>query len=139
MGRVGLWPLHVPIGVGSLGFVLFCLIIAFPSIHDDVREFFGNFWEGRKRGGGGCYIRSLKIVDSIYTGQHCVALVLGATQTKTKQKSVELRNNSCTSDNTEGVGVLPANCIPVGMKVMMPQLVKYESWIILVGLHNILA
>ena len=40
---------------------------------------------GKGERGGVFYIplRSLKIVDPIYVGQHCVALVLGATQTTT--------------------------------------------------------
>ena len=83
-------------------FVLFdcCVSLLLPSIHDDVREFLATFGKGER--GGVFYIplSSLKIVDSICTGQHCVALVLGATQTK---KSVELQKNLCTSDNTEGV------------------------------------
>ena len=31
-------------------------------------------------------LSSLKIVDSVYASQHCVALVLGATQTTTKKQ-----------------------------------------------------
>ena len=49
---------------------------------------FVSFWQflGREKEGGVFYIplSSLKIVDSIYASQHCVALVLGATQTTTK-------------------------------------------------------
>ena len=72
-----------------------------PSIHDDVREFLATFGKG-ERGGVFCIpLSSLKTVESIYTGQHCVALVLGATQTT--KKPVESQKNSCTSDNTEGV------------------------------------
>ena len=74
-------------------FVLFCLIVAFPCrcislllpfIHDDVREFLATFGKGER--GGVFYnpLSSLKIIDSICAGQHCVALVLGATQTTTK-------------------------------------------------------
>ena len=70
-------------------FVLFdcCISLLLPSIHDDIREFLATFGKGER--GGVFYIplSSLKIVDSIYTGQHCVALVLGATQTT--KKSVE--------------------------------------------------
>ena len=71
-------------------FVLFCLfvgsfrlIVAFhccsPSIHDDVREFLTTLAKGER--GGVFYIplSSLKIVDSVYASQHCVAFVLGAT------------------------------------------------------------
>ena len=69
-----------------LVFVVFysCISLLFPSIDDDVREFLATFGKGER--GGVFYIplSSLKIVDSIYTGQHCVALVLGATQTTTK-------------------------------------------------------
>ena len=65
--------------------VLFCCCISmlFPSIHDDACEFLVTFGKGER--GGVFYIplSSLKIVDSIYAGQHCVALVLGATQTTT--------------------------------------------------------
>ena len=58
---------------------------------------------GKGERGGVFYIplSSLKIVDSIYASQHCVALVLGATQTTTK--SAESQKQLCTSDNTEGV------------------------------------
>ena len=84
-------------------FVLFdcCISLLLPSIHDDVCEFLVTFGKGER--GGVFYIplSSLKIVDSIYAGQHCVALVLGATQPT--KKTVESRKNSCTSDNTEGV------------------------------------
>ena len=48
---------------------------------------FMSFWQllGRGERGGVFYIplSSLKIVDSIYSSQHCVALVLWATQTTT--------------------------------------------------------
>ena len=57
---------------------------------------FMSFWRllGREKegGGGGVFyipLSSLKIVDSIYASQHCVALVLGATQTTKKQLSRE--------------------------------------------------
>ena len=67
-------------------FVLFycCISLLLPSIHDDVHEFLATFGKGER--GRVFYIplSSLKIVDSIYAGQHCVALVLGATQTTTK-------------------------------------------------------
>ena len=81
-------------------FVLFdcCNSLLLPSI---VRGFLATFAKGER--GGVFYIpllsSSLKIVDSVYAAQHCVALVLGATQTK--RKSVESRKNSCT--NTEGL------------------------------------
>ena len=69
-------------------FVLFycCISLLFPSIHDDVREFLVTFGKGER--GGVFYIplSSLKIVDSVYASQHCVALVLGATQTTTKNQ-----------------------------------------------------
>ena len=64
-------------------FVLFlcdcCVSLLFPSIHDDGREFLVTF--GKEEKGGVDYIplSSLKIVDSVYTSQHCVAFVLGAT------------------------------------------------------------
>ena len=57
-----------------------CVSLLFPSIHDDVREFLATFGKGES--GGVVYIplsSSLKIVDSVYTSQHCVAFVLGAT------------------------------------------------------------
>ena len=64
-------------------FVLFlfdcCVSLLFPSIHDDVREFLATFANGER---GGVYyipLSSLKIVDSIYASQHCIAFVLGAT------------------------------------------------------------
>ena len=45
---------------------------------------FVSFWRlfGKGERGGVFYIplSSLKIVDSVYTSQHCVAFVLGATQ-----------------------------------------------------------
>ena len=81
--------MHVPIGVGGFAFVLFCFLLfdrcislLLPSIHDDVCEFLVTFGKGER--GGVFYIplSSLKIVDSIYASQHCVALVLGAPQKK---------------------------------------------------------
>ena len=61
-----------------------CISLLLPSIHDDVHEFLVTFGKGER--GGVFYTpfpqSSLKMVDSIYTGQHRVALVLGATQTK---------------------------------------------------------
>ena len=84
-------------------FVLFdcCISLLLPSILDDIRDFLVTFGKGER--GGVFYIplSSQKIVDSVYAGQHCVALVLGATQTTTKISLVV--KNSCTSDNTEGV------------------------------------
>ena len=61
-----------------------CMSLLLPSIHEDVHEFLVTFGKGER--GGVFYIplSSLKIVDSIYASQHCVALVLGATQTTTK-------------------------------------------------------
>ena len=68
-----------------LVFVVFycCVSLLFPSIHDGVCEFLATFVKGER--GGVFYIplSSLKIVDSVYAGQHCVALVLEATQTTT--------------------------------------------------------
>ena len=92
----GLWPLDLPIGVGGFAFVLFCFCfvsfdccvsLLLPSIHDDVREFLATFGNGER--GGVFYIplSSLKIVDSIYASQHCIAFVLGATQTNKNQFS----------------------------------------------------
>ena len=74
---------------------LFCLLfdcyisLLFPSFHDDVRVFLATFGKGER--GGVFYIplSSLKIVDSVYASQHCVAFVLGATQTKKNQFSRE--------------------------------------------------
>ena len=59
-----------------------CVSLLFPSIHDDVREFLATFGKGER--GGVVYIplSSLKVVDSVYASQHCVAFVLGATLTK---------------------------------------------------------
>ena len=57
---------------------------------NDDCEFLATF--GKKGERGGVFyipLSSLKIVDSIYTSQHCVALVLGATQTKKNQFSRE--------------------------------------------------
>ena len=61
-----------------------CISLLLPSIHDDVLEFLVTFGKGER--GGVFYIplSSLKIVDSVYASQHCVALVLEATQTTTK-------------------------------------------------------
>ena len=72
-------------------FVLFdcCISLLLPSIHDDVREFLATFGKGER--GGVFYIplSCLKIVDSIYAGQHCVALVLGAHKQQKNQFSHE--------------------------------------------------
>ena len=70
-------------------------------IHDDVREFLATFGKGERGGVFYISLSTLKIVDSIYASQHCVALVLGATQTNKNQFSH--KKNSCTSDSTEGV------------------------------------
>ena len=58
-----------------------------PSIHDDIHDFLVTFGNGER--GGVFYIplSSLKIVDSVYTSQHYVAFVLGATQTNKNQFS----------------------------------------------------
>ena len=87
MGRVGLRPLDLPIGVGGFVFVLLlflflfdcCVSLLFPSIHDDIHEILATFGKGER--GGVVYIPlcSLKIVDSVYTSRHRVAFVLGAT------------------------------------------------------------
>ena len=84
-------------------FVLFdcCVSLLFPSIHDDVCEFLATFGKGERGGVFSIPLNSLKIVDSIYASQHCVALVLGATQTTTKISLVT--KNSCTRHNAEGV------------------------------------
>ena len=72
---------------------MFRLIVAFhccsPSIHDDVHEFWATF--GQVERGGVFYIPliTLKFVYSVCASQHCVALVLGATQTKKNQFSHE--------------------------------------------------
>ena len=67
-------------------FVLFVCYVSLllPSIHDDVCELLATFGKGER--GGVFYIplSSLKTVDSVYTSQNSVALVLGATQTTTK-------------------------------------------------------
>ena len=91
----GLQPLHVSIGVG--GFLFDCCIsLLLHSIHDDIHEFLATFGNGER--GGVFYIplSSLKIVDSVYAGQHCVALVLGA------KKIISVAKNFV---NTEGVCV----------------------------------
>ena len=61
-----------------------CVSLLLPSIHDDVCEFLATFGKGERGGVSYIPLSSLKIVDSIYASQHCVALVLGATQTTTK-------------------------------------------------------
>ena len=65
-------------------FVLFdcCVSLLLPSIHDDICEFLVTFGKGERGGVFFIPLSSLKIVDSIYASQHCVAFVLGATQTK---------------------------------------------------------
>ena len=105
----GLRPLDLPIGVGGFGFIvvvfLLRLIVAFhgcsPSIHDDVREFFGDFWVGRKRG---------SILYSPNYFKNCIlrlrlpALRSLSTRGYTNPKKISLvTKNSCTSHNTEGV------------------------------------
>ena len=69
-----------------------CVSLLLPSIHDDIHEVLATFEKGER--GGVFYIplSSLKIVDSVYAGQHCVALVLGATQT---QKNYFSRKKIC--------------------------------------------
>ena len=58
-----------------------CVSLLFPSIHDDVHEFLVTFGKGERGGVSYIPLSSQKIVDSVYASQHCVALVLGATQT----------------------------------------------------------
>ena len=54
-------------------------MMMFVSFLQHVREFLATFGKGER--GGVVYIplSSLKIVDSVYASQHCVAFVLGAT------------------------------------------------------------
>ena len=77
-----------------------CVCLLLSSIQGDDREFLATFGKGER--GGVFYIplSSLKFVDSVYASQHCVALVLGATQTN---KNSLVAKNSCTRHNTEGV------------------------------------
>ena len=95
MGRVGATAIRCTHRCRwfSFCFVLFCFVLfdcsvslLLPSIHDDICEFLATFGKGER--GGVFYIplSSLKIVDSIYASQHCVALVLGVF--KQQQKSV---------------------------------------------------
>ena len=92
MGRMGATAITCPHRCRwfCFAFVLFdyCVSLLLPSIHDDVHEFLPTFGKGER--GGVFYIplNSLKIVDSVYASQHCVAFVLGATQTTTKISSV---------------------------------------------------
>ena len=94
MGRVGAMAIRSTHRCRLFCF-LFCLLfgccvcLLLSSIHDDDREFLATFGKGER--GGVFYIplSSLKIVDSVYASQHCVALLLGATQTKKKQFSRE--------------------------------------------------
>ena len=89
----GLRQLHVPIGVGGFAFLLFCLIVVFPCCCLPSMMMFVRFWQllGREKEGS-IYIpiSSLKIVDSVYASQHCVAFVLGATQTKNQFSRVKI-------------------------------------------------
>ena len=64
-------------------FVLFdcCISLLLPSIHDHIREFLATSGKGERMGVFYIPLSCLKIVDSVYASQHCVALVLGATQT----------------------------------------------------------
>ena len=66
-----------------------CISLLFPSIHDDIYEFLATFGKGER--GEVFYIplSSLKIVDCIYTSQHCVALVLGLHKQQQNQLSHE--------------------------------------------------
>ena len=77
-----------------------------PSIHDDIREFLATFGKGER--GGVFYIplSSLKIVDSVYASQHCVAFVLGATQTNKIQFSRVKIRALPTRHDTEGVLII---------------------------------
>ena len=91
-----------------LFFVLFdcCISLLLPSIHDDIREFLATFGKGER--GGVFYIplSSLKIVDSVYASQHCVAFVLGATQTNKIQFSRVKIRALPTRHNREGVLII---------------------------------
>ena len=81
------------------------MIVAFhccsPSIHDDVREFFGDFWVGRKRG---------SILYSPNYSKICILRlcqpVLSSLSTRgyINPKKISLvAKKSCTRHNTEGV------------------------------------
>ena len=90
MGRVGATAITCPHRCRwfCFCFVLFdcCVSLLLPSFHDDAREFLVTFGKG-ERGRVLFYIpliSSLRIVDSAYASQHCIAFVLGATQTTTK-------------------------------------------------------
>ena len=85
MGRVGAMAItctHRCRWFWFLVCLIVCISLLLPSIHDDIHEVLATFGKGER--GGVFYIplSSLKIVDSVYAGQHCVALVLGATQTQ---------------------------------------------------------
>ena len=104
MGRVGAMAITCPHRCRRFCFcfVLFdyCISLLLPSIHDDVREFLATFGKGERGGVFYISLSSLKIVDSVYTSQHCIASALGATQTTTKISLVTKK--SCTRHNTEG-------------------------------------
>ena len=83
MERVGATAIR---STHTCGWFCFCFVssdcwvsLLLPSIHDDIREFLATFGNGES--GGVFYIplSSLKIVDSVYASQHCVAFALGAT------------------------------------------------------------
>ena len=88
MGRVGAMAITCPHRCRwfCFCFVLFdcCISLLLSSIHDDVHEFLATLGKGER--GGVFYIplSSLKIVDSVYASQYCIAFVLGATKTTTK-------------------------------------------------------
>ena len=86
MGRVGAMVITCTHRCRCFGFVLFdcCISFLLPSIHDDIHEFLATFGKGERGGVFHIPLSSLKIVDSIYAGQHFEALVMETTQTTTK-------------------------------------------------------
>ena len=87
MGRVGAMAITCTHRCRWFWFLL-CSIVVFPCCFLPSMmtfcEFLATFAKGQRGGVFYVPLSSLKIVDSIYAGQHCVAVVLGATQTTTK-------------------------------------------------------
>ena len=109
MGRVGAMAITCPHRCRWIcfSFVLFdcCISLLLPSIRDDICEFLATF--GKEERGGVFYIplSSRKIVDSVYASQHCIAFVLGATQTNKNQFS-RVKIRGLPRHDTEGVLII---------------------------------
>ena len=94
MGKVGAMAITCPHRCKwfCFSFVLFdcCIFLLLPSISDDICEFLATFGKRERLGVFYIPLGGLKIRDSVYASQHCIAFVLGATQTKKQFSRIKI-------------------------------------------------